>query len=150
MEETIKALVFTSSLLLFLFYLFVEDERKAKKKRIETQRTKTRCQYDLNNVLTSESTEQVQKEEEYNYYSERCKTLEIMLISAIKAENKIQEKLLTYYDFNQYGVVINDKTIKRAENELYTAQQKRLRIENQMQTAKRGKIKALKAMNTVN
>ena len=165
MEEIIKGLSFTVSFLLFLWYIYNNYGFKEEKKKPKpTKQTKPIKPLYINGKLkqpqtTTEekpinrnwkTTERLQQEEEYYYFNNRLKMLESMLNTVKESEKKAEDKILTYYNLNQYGVVINDKTIKKAENELYTAQQKRLRIENQLQTAKRGRIKALKAMNTVN
>ena len=85
-------------------------------------------------------------ENDYSFYNTRYHTLETMLDTAIAAERKTRAKLDEIYDLNQYGAVVADRVVKRFESELYTAQQKRLRIENQLHTARRGRDKALREM----
>ena len=156
---SIPGVVFFSTFCCFLLFLYnnyiPKEPRKSKPQR---QPKPTKPLYVNGELKTAEAAtkqpprqnwktpERIQQETEYEFYNNRLHTLETMLTAAAAAENKATDKLLTSYDLNQYGSVISEKVIKRAESELYTAQQKRLRIENQLQQARRGRHKALETM----
>ena len=118
-----KLIFFIVSLLLFLTYL-TREERGGEE--------------------TEEKEETGGREEggAYNYYNRRLNTLRPLLREAIEEENKAREKLLQIEELNNYGAIINDKNVKKAQREVYQTTQRRLTIEQQIFTATRGKNKA--------
>lgn len=125
-----KLIFFIVSLLLFLTYLTGEegggDGNKQK----------------YNNSPISAHIPQEREEEAYNYYNRRLETLRPLLREAIEEENKAREKLLQIEELNNYGAIVNDKNVKKAQREVYQTTQRRLTIEQQIFTATRGKNKA--------
>lgn len=118
-----KLIFFIVSLLLFLTYL-TREERGGEE---------------------TEETEETGGREEggaYSYYNRRLNTLRPLLREAIEEENKAREKLLQIEELNNYGAIVNDKNVKKAQREVYQATQRRLTIEQQIFTATRGKNKA--------
>ena len=118
-----KLIFFIVSLLLFLTYL-TREERGGE----ETEKT--------------EETGGREEGGAYNYYNRRLNTLRPLLREAIEEENKAREKLLQIEELNNYGAIVNDKNVKKAQREVYQTTQRRLTIEQQIFTATRGKNKA--------
>ena len=118
-----KLILFIVSLLLFLTYL-TREERGGE----ETEET--------------EETGGRKEGGAYNYYNSRLNTLRPLLREAIEEENKAREKLLQIEELNNYGAIVNDKNVKKAQREVYQTTQRRLTIEQQIFTATRGKNKA--------
>lgn len=153
-------LIFIATLLCFLRYIYNNFGFKEEKQQTPPKKPKTVKPLYINGQLKT-ATEQPQQqpsrddwktperqvvENDYTFYNTRYHTLKTMLQTATATEIKLQKHLDDIYNLNQYGAVVADKVVKRFENELYTAQQKRLRIENQMHTARRGRDKALREM----
>ena len=151
---------FLVSVLLFLLYFYnnfgFKEEKKPKPQKPKTPakplyingtlRTAEQKAADPEPRKEWKTPERLQQEEEYHFFNDRIHTLEAMREATLEAETKAEAKVAAIYEVNQYGVVVNDRSVKRAENELYTVQQKRLRVENQLQTARRGRSKALQSM----
>lgn len=125
--------IFNLSVFSYLWKTYIRGGRKKPKKAAQPR----------NDWKTPE---RVAVENDYQFFNNRYHTLYGMLQTAIAAEEKTQVQLDKIYDLNQYGAVVAEKVVKRFENELYTAQQKRLRLENQLHTARRGRDKALREM----
>ena len=65
------------------------------------------------------------------FYGDQLETLRKML-QAAEEEVEREERRLDYLkNLNQYGAVINEKNVKRAEESLYRARRKQLTIANQ-------------------
>ena len=67
-----------------------------------------------------------------NSSENRLKTLYEMLSIAEKQEEAQKERILRINELNKYGVVVNEKNTKRALDELYRIQQRKISIENQI------------------
>lgn len=123
-----KIISFLFSLLLFLIYLYNSKRKRgngttAAKSTIETETEKAPIK-------------------DYDFFSDRLNTLHEMRKSAREEEKRAESKLNHILDLNQYGIVVNEKNLKRAERELYIARRKRLAIEKQIyNTEKEGKNK---------
>lgn len=126
-----KLIFFIVSLLLFLTYLTGEEGGEEKRKKRKN-----------NNLPISAHIPQEREEEAYSYYKRRLETLRPLLREAIEEENKAREKLLQIEELNNYGAIVNDKNVKKAQREVYQTTQRRLTIEQQIFTATRGKNKA--------
>ena len=126
-----KLIFFIISLLLFLTYLTGEEGGEEKRKKRKN-----------NNVPICAHIPQEREEEAYSYYNRRLETLRPLLREAIEEENKAREKLLQIEELNNYGAIVNDKNVKKAQREVYQTTQRRLTIEQQVFTATRGKNKA--------
>ena len=124
-----KLIFFIVSLLLFLTYLTGEEGGGEREKQKS------------NNSPISAHIPQ-EREEAYSYYKRRLDTLRPLLREAIEEENKAREKLLQIEELNNYGAIVNDKNVKKAQMEVYQTTQRRLTIEQQIFTATRGKNKA--------
>lgn len=112
-----KLISFLFSLLLFFAYL-LNNEIKREEDPKQTQET-TETAGEKNANIS-------------NFYDKRIKTLNKMLRAASAEEEREQAKLNHINTLNQYGVVVNDKNVKRVESDLYKAQRKRLDIEKQL------------------
>ena len=73
----------------------------------------------------------VAHEEQY-ITDDRLKTLYTMYETITAQEESAQEKIDRINYLNQYGSIVNEKNKKRAENELYRIQQRKISIENQI------------------
>lgn len=122
-----KLIFFIVSLLLFLTYLTGEEGGEEKRKN--------------NNMPIFAHIPQEGEEEAYSYYKRRLNTLRPLLRQAIEEENKAREKLLQIEELNNYGAIVNDKNVKKAQREVYQLTQRRLTLEQQIYTAERGKNK---------
>lgn len=69
---------------------------------------------------------------ENNSIDSRLKTLYKMLETAEAQEITQQGRIERINQLNKYGVVVNEKNEKRAYDELYRIQQRRIAIENQI------------------
>lgn len=153
-------IIFFATLMCFLRYIYNNFGFREEKQPPPPKREKLIKPLYINGELKTPGTTQPQPqprndwktperiaiENDYEFFNSRYHTLYTMLQKAIITESKLQKHLDEIYDLNQYGAVIADKVVKRFENELYTAQQKRLRLENQLHTARRGREKALQTM----
>lgn len=122
-----KLIFFIISLLLFLTYLTREEGGREIEKG-------------NNNAPISTHIPQG-REEAYSYYKRRLNALRPLLRQAIEEENKAREKLLQIEELNNYGAIVNDKNVKKAQREVYQLTQRRLTLEQQIYTAERGKNK---------
>ena len=87
-----------------------------------------------------------QAEEDYLFFDNRVKDLNIMLSEAMTAEETARRKLEEVNQLNQNGAVINDKNAERARRDLYQQQRRRMTIENQLHAATRGRLKAYRTL----
>lgn len=62
----------------------------------------------------------------------RLNTLYEMLSIAERQEEAQKERIFRINELNQFGVVVNEKNTKRAYDELYRIQQRKIAIENQI------------------
>lgn len=72
-----------------------------------------------------------------DYYSIKLDTLSKMLQSASEEVEREERRLDYLTTLNQYGAVINEKNIRRAESDLYKARRKKLTIVSQIHSTKR-------------
>ena len=62
----------------------------------------------------------------------KLNTLYEMLSIAERQEEAQKERIYRINELNQFGVVVNEKNTKRAYDELYRIQQRKISIENQI------------------
>ena len=114
-----KTTAFIFSLLCFLLYLYNVNRGKGKYIKEDPKR---------------EEAPIIEKEAPIieNSRENRLKTLYEMLAIAEKQEEAQKERILRINELNKYGVVVNEKNTKRALDELYRIQQRKISIENQI------------------
>lgn len=121
--------MFLSSVVLFLCFLHGEYVKSLEEKRKDNILTQENTYHRTNqNASTSTATD------------DRLITLYKMLETAAAQETAQQAKIEKIKQLNQYGIVVNEKNEKRAYDELYRMQLRKISIENQIQrTIKTGK-----------
>lgn len=132
-----RALVFVVSFLCFLLYLY--NGRKVQGRRGEEEAPGGRTQRPERARSAPERSREV---EENIYHDERLDLLRQMLRAAAAEVERAERRLDHLENLNQYGAVVNEKNIKRAEADLYKARRKRLTITNQIHAILRAEEKA--------
>lgn len=89
-----------------------------------------------------EPAEDSQPQQKRDYHAGQLETLEAMLRRAVEEEERAAGTLERSEYLNRYGVVVNEKNLKRQRDSLYTAQRKRLAIESQLHRAREAEQKA--------
>lgn len=114
-----KTAAFIFSLLCFLLYLYNSNRGKGKYIKEDPKREKAPI---------------IEKEAPIieNSSENRLTTLYEMLRIAEQQEESQKERILRINELNQFGVVVNEKNTKRAYDELYRIQQRKIAIENQI------------------
>ena len=138
-----KTIVFLCSLFLFLVYVWKGDARSA---RAKEERSGGKCSDIHASALCDVYRAQEERrriEEEYNFYMRRLDELETALQRAREEEERKQARVDEIAMYNQYGAVISSKQESKARRELYTIQQRRFTLENQIRTATKNKYKAI-------
>lgn len=115
-----KTLSFIFSLLCFLLYLY--NIRRGSKGNIKTDPQKEKAPINEIGASTKQNIS----------VDNRLETLYKMLATAEAQEIAQQSRIERINNLNQYGVVVNEKNEKRAYDELYRIQQRKISIENQI------------------
>lgn len=116
-----RAAAFIFSLLCFLLYL---------------RNNRTRWRGGGQEAARDNGNPEAEKAYKAPYRDGITETLETMLRRAVDDENRAAAIVEHSEHINQYGAVVNDRTLKRQRQELYTAQRKRIAIENQLYRAR--------------
>lgn len=114
-----KTAAFIFSVLCFLLYL--HNIKKGSKANIKTDPPKEKAHISEIGAYISQ-----------NNSDSRIETLYKMLETAQEQEIAQQARIERINQLNQYGVVVNEKNEKRAYDELYRIQRRRISIENQI------------------
>ena len=138
--------IFIFSVLLFLLWLIREGRRKKKQGQNKSPCLCSDLKEAAIENIQQEKERQARAKKEYEFYIDRIKELQEIKQRALTAEQQARQHYNTLKSFNQYGSVINERQITRAENTLYHAQRKRMTIENQILIAERGRNKAIDKM----
>ena len=115
-----KTAAFIFSLLCFLLYL--HNSNRGRGKHITTDQKRENAPIIEKNAPITENGSSENK----------LNTLYEMLSIAERQEEAQKERIFRINELNQFGVVVNEKNQKRAYDELYRIQQRKVSIENQI------------------
>ena len=116
-----KTAAFIFSLLCFLLYLHNTSRRRGK--RVNTDPKQENAPIIEKGAPIGENISSIEN---------KLKTLYEMLAIAEKQEEAQKERIYRINELNQFGVVVNEKNQKRAYDDLYRIQQRKISIENQI------------------
>ena len=120
MNEGMKTTAFIFSLLCFLLYLHNTSRRRGKYVNTDPKQENAPILEKGAPIGENSSSEN------------RLNTLYEMLSIAERQEEAQKERIFRINELNQFGVVVNEKNTKRAYDELYRIQQRKIAIENQI------------------
>lgn len=115
-----KIITFIFSLLCFLLYLY--NTSRGKEKYIKQDHKQE------NAPIIKKGAPIIENSSNGN----KINTLYEMLSIIEKQEEAQKERIFRINELNKYGVVVNEKNQKRAYDELYRIQQRKISIENQI------------------
>lgn len=115
-----KITAFIFSLFCFLLYLYNTSRGGGRHIKQEPKREKAPIIEKGAPIVENSSSEN------------KLNTLYEMLSIAEKQEEAQKERIFRINELNKYGVVVNEKNQKRAYDELYRIQQRKISIENQI------------------
>lgn len=107
---------------LFCFLLYLHNISRGRGKHIETDPKKENAPIIEKGAPIGENSSS----------ENRLNTLYEMLSIAERQEEAQKERIFRINELNQFGVVVNEKNTKRAYDELYRIQQRKIAIENQI------------------
>lgn len=137
-----KIVIFIFSVMLFLLWLIREGRRKKQGHNKSPCLCSDLKEGAIENIQQRQE-KQARSKREYDFYINRIKELNEIKQRATATEEQARKNYNHLLSLNQYGSIINDRQITRAENVLFQAQRKRMTVDNQILIAERGKNKAI-------